>query len=193
MLGMFNLQIGRRPWNIQNWLKSKCVKSERFCRLMLLYTTVSFFAREPFRRSCLHCETNANWRQTMNVLWLWSVNFCASFQTFRAFSRFAFSPLFALPVVVIFVFIWIYALSTPPETSVKYYAPTVLCYGLAIFIECLAEPLWVLGQSVLFVKLKVGVKLKFNQTVRKNDAFSILYRHLSKRFILLWGNFCSLS
>lgn len=39
-------------------------------RLMLLYTTVQFLSREPFRRSCLIDTDNHNWPAIINVTWL---------------------------------------------------------------------------------------------------------------------------
>ena len=49
---------------------------------------------------------------------------------------------------------WIHLLDSPPD---PHYKLGVLCFAVAAVIEVLAEPLYVVGQSFLFVKLKVCI------------------------------------
>lgn len=106
-------------------------------RLMLLYSTLVFLSREAFRRACLSGSSGAghNWRQTINLLWL------------------------TLPLGVlwaaVFVCVWLWLLEVPDPRNIPHYAPAVWLFALAALQELLAEPLWVLAQAHMFVRLKV--------------------------------------
>ncbi|KAG7283212.1 hypothetical protein CRUP_004954 [Coryphaenoides rupestris] len=106
-------------------------------RLMLLYSTLVFLSREAFRRACLSGSSGAghNWRQTINLLWL------------------------TLPLGVlwaaVFVCVWLWLLEVPDPRDIPHYAPAVWLFALAALQELLAEPLWVLAQAHMFVRLKV--------------------------------------
>lgn len=52
-------------------------------------------------------------------------------------------------------FIWSTQLEVPDPSVIPHYHLAVLLFALASVIELLAEPLWVLGQALLFVKLQV--------------------------------------
>ncbi|KAL1230727.1 Protein RFT1 [Trichinella spiralis] len=98
-------------------------------RLMLLYGTVYYFSREPFRRSCLQREENSLRIQTINVMWLCpAVSFCLS---------------------LLFTFIWVFLLPDPSEdTSTKYYGISACIYALSTVIETFAEPLCIIAQNL---------------------------------------------
>ncbi|XP_051933265.1 protein RFT1 homolog [Hippocampus zosterae] len=106
-------------------------------RLTLLYSTLVFLSREAFRRACLSgsADGKRNWRQLINLLWL------------------------TLPLGVLWgallAAVWLWLLEVPDPQSVPFYGPAVLLFGLAGVQELLAEPLWVLAQVHMFVKLKV--------------------------------------
>ncbi|XP_058488382.1 protein RFT1 homolog [Solea solea] len=106
-------------------------------RLTLLYTTLVFLSREAFRRACLSggSGTNHSWRQVINLLWL------------------------TLPLGVLWaallVCVWLWLLEIPDPQTVPYYGPAVVLFGLSGVQELLAEPLWVLAQAHMFVRLKV--------------------------------------
>uniref|UniRef100_A0A8C9W411 Protein RFT1 homolog n=1 Tax=Scleropages formosus TaxID=113540 RepID=A0A8C9W411_SCLFO len=51
--------------------------------------------------------------------------------------------------------VWLWLLEAPDSHSVPHYAPAVGLFGLAALQELLAEPLWVLAQAHMFVRLKV--------------------------------------
>ncbi|KRZ11612.1 Protein RFT1 -like protein [Trichinella zimbabwensis] len=98
-------------------------------RLMLLYGTVYYFSREPFRRSCLQREENSLRIQTINVIWLCpAVSFCLS---------------------LLCTFIWVFLLRDPSEdTSTKYYGISACIYALSTVIETFAEPLCIIAQNL---------------------------------------------
>ncbi|NXH19833.1 RFT1 protein, partial [Bucco capensis] len=104
-------------------------------RLTLLYSTVVFLAREAFRRACLSGSTKRNWTKAINLLWLtvplgvfWSI---------------------------ILGLVWLHVLEVPDPSVVPHYQAGVVAFGLSAVIELLGEPLWVLAQAHLFVRLKV--------------------------------------
>ncbi|KAM4587771.1 man(5)GlcNAc(2)-PP-dolichol translocation protein RFT1 [Odontesthes bonariensis] len=106
-------------------------------RLTLLYSTVVFLSREAFRRACLSGEsgTNRSWRQVINLLWL------------------------TVPLGVLWAIllggVWLWLLEVPDAQIVPYYGPAVVLFALSGVQELLAEPLWVLAQAHMFVRLKV--------------------------------------
>ncbi|XP_034388677.1 protein RFT1 homolog [Cyclopterus lumpus] len=106
-------------------------------RLTLLYSTLVFLSREAFRRACLSgvSGTNHSWRQVINLLWL------------------------TLPLGVLWaallVCVWLWLLEVPDPQAVPYYGPAVVMFALSGVQELLAEPLWVLAQAHMFVRLKV--------------------------------------
>nr|XP_034962061.1 protein RFT1 homolog isoform X1 [Zootoca vivipara] len=104
-------------------------------RLMLLYSTVVFLAREAFRRACLSGSTRRNWTKTFNLLWtIVPLGVCWS---------------------VFLGWVWLDRLEVPDENAVPYYNFGVVAFGLSAVIELLGEPFWVLAQVHLFVRLKV--------------------------------------
>uniref|UniRef100_A0A8C9YXZ0 Protein RFT1 homolog n=1 Tax=Sander lucioperca TaxID=283035 RepID=A0A8C9YXZ0_SANLU len=106
-------------------------------RLTLLYSTLVFLSREAFRRACLSGVSGPNhsWRQVINLLWL------------------------TLPLGVLWaallVCVWLWLLEVPDPLTVPYYGPAVVLFALSGVQELLAEPLWVLAQAHMFVRLKV--------------------------------------
>ncbi|KAM3877563.1 man(5)GlcNAc(2)-PP-dolichol translocation protein RFT1 [Diretmus argenteus] len=106
-------------------------------RLTLLYSTLVFLSREAFRRACLSggSGTGHNWRQVINLLWL------------------------TLPLGVVWssllVCVWLWLLEIPDPHTIPHYGPAVGMFALAALQELLAEPLWVLAQAHMFVRLKV--------------------------------------
>lgn len=101
-------------------------------RLTLLYSTTLFLSKEAFDRACLSRTDRRDWRQIINLLW------CTL-------------PLAAVCAVCL-ALVWTQLLDRPPD---PHYTSGVLCFAVATVIEVLAEPLFVVGQAFLFVKLKV--------------------------------------
>ncbi|KAL0978355.1 hypothetical protein UPYG_G00169430 [Umbra pygmaea] len=104
-------------------------------RLTLLYSTLVFLSREAFRRACLSGGTDHNWKQVINLLWL------------------------TLPLGVLWasllVCVWLWLLEVPDPNTIPHYGPAVGLFALSALQELLAEPLWVLAQAHMFVRLKV--------------------------------------
>ena len=74
-------------------------------------------------------------------------------------SSFSFSLFLSVPLAVVcsgvLGLVWVYCLDHPDPSVVPYYGIGVICFALSTLIEVLAEPLWVVGQAFLFVRLKV--------------------------------------
>ncbi|XP_072845854.1 man(5)GlcNAc(2)-PP-dolichol translocation protein RFT1 isoform X2 [Pogona vitticeps] len=104
-------------------------------RLMLLYSTIVFLAREAFRRACLSGSTRRNWTKTFNLLWL-TVPLGVCWSIFLGW-------------------VWLDVLEVPDKNSIPHYNFGVVAFGLSAVIELLGEPFWVLAQVHLFVKLKL--------------------------------------
>lgn len=51
--------------------------------------------------------------------------------------------------------VWLWLLEVPDPQTVPFYKPAVLLFAFAGVQELLAEPLWVLAQAHMFVRLKV--------------------------------------
>uniref|UniRef100_A0A8C4XF20 Protein RFT1 homolog n=1 Tax=Erpetoichthys calabaricus TaxID=27687 RepID=A0A8C4XF20_ERPCA len=107
-------------------------------RLTLLYSTVLFLAREAFRRACLSGGAEQNWTQIINLLWM------------------------TVPLGTVWAlllgWVWLRLLETPDPLSIPHYEFGVLVFGLSAVVELLSEPLWILAQAHMFVKLKVVVE-----------------------------------
>ncbi|XP_053171753.1 protein RFT1 homolog [Scomber japonicus] len=109
-------------------------------RLTLLYSTLVFLSREAFRRACLSRGSGANhsWRQVINLLWL------------------------TLPLGVLWAAlltcVWLWLLEAPDPQTIPFYGPAVVLFAFAGVQELLAEPLWVLAQAHMFVRLKVAAE-----------------------------------
>ncbi|XP_033481769.1 man(5)GlcNAc(2)-PP-dolichol translocation protein RFT1 [Epinephelus lanceolatus] len=106
-------------------------------RLTLLYSTLVFLSREAFRRACLSgvAGTNHSWRQVINLLWLML-------------------PLGVFWAVVL-ISVWLWLLEVPDPQTVPYYGPAVVLFALSAVLELLSEPLYVLAQAHMFLRLKV--------------------------------------
>uniref|UniRef100_A0A8C5FY67 Protein RFT1 homolog n=1 Tax=Gouania willdenowi TaxID=441366 RepID=A0A8C5FY67_GOUWI len=106
-------------------------------RLTLLYSTLVFLSREAFRRACLSGVSGSkhSWRQVINLLWL------------------------TLPLGVLWaallVCVWLWLLEIPNVHTIPHYGPAVVLFALSGVQELLAEPLWVLAQAHMLVRLKV--------------------------------------
>lgn len=104
-------------------------------RLTLLYSTSIFITREAFNRACLSHVGKASWTQVINLIWL--------------------TVPFSVVVCGILSFIWTSYLQRPDPSIIPYYDIGVFTFALSTMIEVLAQPLWVIGQSFMFVKLRV--------------------------------------
>ncbi|KAG1659674.1 Protein RFT1 [Nymphon striatum] len=107
-------------------------------RLLLLYTTIQFLSRESFRRACITNLENQELRQTVNVLWL------------------------IVPISSIcgccMGYIWLNVLTPPSLEITSEYHIGVISVVIAVIIEAIAEPLFVIMQKLLFVKIRVFIE-----------------------------------
>ena len=105
-------------------------------RLTILYTTVLFVAREPFRKACLSVPkediNHITWPLLANLIWI----------TVPAGAALA----------ALMGYIWCYSLEQPNDPR---YMEAVWVYAASAVLELLVEPLWMLGQIFLFIRLKV--------------------------------------
>ncbi|XP_071485292.1 man(5)GlcNAc(2)-PP-dolichol translocation protein RFT1-like [Diadema antillarum] len=107
-------------------------------RLTLLYSTILFLAREAFRRACLSQPDKHCWPQVINLLW------CTV-------------PLGAVCAVIL-SYIWIALLTHPDPEIIPEYKFSVIAFAFSAVVELFAEPFWVIGQAMLFVRLKVVIE-----------------------------------
>lgn len=107
-------------------------------RLLLLYTTVQFLSREPFRRSCLSGDRERRWSAVINVAW--------------------FSVPVSVAIGVLSGFVWLRVLQKPDPDLIGGYAIGVYSVVSCVVIEMLAEPLYIVGQAFHYVKFRVLVE-----------------------------------
>ncbi|XP_014779942.1 protein RFT1 homolog [Octopus bimaculoides] len=104
-------------------------------RLTLLYSTGIFISREAFNRACLSHAGKTSWTQVINLLWLTV-------------------PCAAIASTVLGA-IWLHLLQRPDPLIVPHYSIGVFAFAASTVIEVIAQPLWVITQAFMFVKLKV--------------------------------------
>ncbi|XP_023571441.1 protein RFT1 homolog isoform X5 [Octodon degus] len=124
-------------------------------RLTLLYSTTVFLAREAFRRACLSGGAQRDWSQTLNLLWL-TVPLGVFWSLFLGW-------------------IWLQLLEVPDPDVVPHYGAGVVLFGLSAVVELLGEPLWVLAQAHMFVRLKVTA-----------ESLSVIFRSILIALLVLW-------
>jgi len=107
-------------------------------RLLLLYTTILFLAREAFRRACLSKSAEDKWPQVINLVWC------------------------SIPIGILFSgvlsVVWLWMIEVPDPHIVPHYHTGVLLFAISAIIELLSEPLYIVAQVLLYVKLKVLVE-----------------------------------
>uniref|UniRef100_A0A8D1VIC5 Protein RFT1 homolog n=1 Tax=Sus scrofa TaxID=9823 RepID=A0A8D1VIC5_PIG len=124
-------------------------------RLTLLYSTTIFLAREAFRRACLSGGTQRHWSQTLNLLWL-TVPLGVFWSLFLGW-------------------VWLQLLEVPDPNVVPHYGTGVAAFGLSAVVELLGEPLWVLAQAHMFVRLKVIA-----------ESLSVILKSILTALLVLW-------
>ncbi|XP_033746742.1 protein RFT1 homolog isoform X2 [Pecten maximus] len=104
-------------------------------RLTLLYSTALFISTEAFDQACLSKKEGKNWTQVVNLMWWsWPVSImCCGLLSF----------------------VWLFALALPDEDVVPHYGWGVISFAVATIITVLARPHFIIGQTHLFVKLRV--------------------------------------
>ncbi|XP_014287968.1 man(5)GlcNAc(2)-PP-dolichol translocation protein RFT1 isoform X1 [Halyomorpha halys] len=124
-------------------------------RLLLLESTILFLSREAFRRACLSKTTEHNWPQVVNLIWL-TVPLCAVLS-------------------ILFGWIWLYALTTPEQHITTHYTIGVWSICISCIMEMCIEPIFLVSQAFLFVKLKVLL-----------DTLHVVIRTITFTSLVLW-------
>lgn len=103
-------------------------------RLTLLYNTILFLSREPFRKAALSkTSSTRQWQYTFNLMWL---------------------PFLAGIVwATLLSLLWISPLLQQPDMHGDWIG--VACFTISALIELCVEPLWVLAQLTQHVSIKV--------------------------------------
>ena len=60
-------------------------------------------------------------------------------------------------------FIWLHLLELPDSSLISFYNYAVIGYALSAIVELLSEPLFVIGQVLLFIRIKVNYNDKIIQ------------------------------
>jgi oligosaccharide translocation protein RFT1 len=108
-------------------------------RIALLYSTIMFLAREPFRRALPNLkETENKCTEFKNSLWLVVIN-CSVLST-------------------VLVYIWINILNKPDEINVPFYNYSIYLCAVSCILECLGEPAYSIAQILLLAKIKVAIE-----------------------------------
>lgn len=102
-------------------------------RLALLYSTLQFLSREPFRRACLGSAARSNqknWQKIVNTIWL----------------GFVLAILLGIPLA------YTWKLNSPSKedlvgTSIEDYSEAVVIICLVVLVEMLAEPCFIYAQA----------------------------------------------
>ncbi|XP_023571440.1 protein RFT1 homolog isoform X4 [Octodon degus] len=71
--------------------------------------------------------------------------------------------------------IWLQLLEVPDPDVVPHYGAGVVLFGLSAVVELLGEPLWVLAQAHMFVRLKVTA-----------ESLSVIFRSILIALLVLW-------
>lgn len=134
-----------------NYLQSSALLGIIHVRLALLYTTLQFLSREPFRRACLGeaaKRDSRGWQKIVNTIWLGLV----------------FSFILSIPLA------YIWRLNSPgPEdlvgTTVSDYHVAVLLVCLTVIFEMLVEPCFIYAQAKAIPEHNPRVEV-FNVTLK---------------------------
>eukprot|EP00794_Sanderia_malayensis_P003237 gene3237-3718_t len=110
-------------------------------RLTLLYSTILFLSREAFRKACLskpYGQHKRNWRQLINLTWCCVPVGCA--------------------LGLLLAAIWAFCFEQPPQHFSTFYNRAIAVFAVSGVFELLAEPLWLVGQAFLFVRVRVLIE-----------------------------------
>uniref|UniRef100_A0A1B6DLV9 Protein RFT1 homolog n=1 Tax=Clastoptera arizonana TaxID=38151 RepID=A0A1B6DLV9_9HEMI len=124
-------------------------------RLLLLESTILFLSREAFRRACLSKSSEHNWRQVINLVWLTTPLCCT--------------------MCFIFGWLWLFVLEPPDSNITEHYKVGVLAIVISCIIEMFVEPMYLVAQAFLFVRLRVVM-----------DTINVVVRTTIFTTLVLW-------
>ncbi|KAI1294772.1 Protein RFT1 -like protein [Halotydeus destructor] len=134
-------------------------------RLLLLYSTIQFISREPFRRMVTSEAKSRKWSTMSNIIWL-------SFPVSIMFS-------------FVFATIWLKALTVPNRDEIPGYEFAVVAITCSVIVEMLAEPLNNYGQLNGYVKLRVTAEAI--ALFLRCSLMAICVRHNSRHSLYVFG------
>ncbi len=125
-------------------------------RLALLYTTVMFLSREPFRRALPSIDTKkSKWQSFLNSLWLVVPN--------------------GVCIAFVVGFLWLKIFQKPDETLVTNYDYAIVFCCLACVIELIGEPANSILQMLFLAKSKVAIEASSLFVFNVTFVFSALF------------------
>ena len=116
-----------------------------YVRLNLLDDTIIFLSTEGFRLAGLgHNRDSGNWQKTVNLMWL-TLSLATLWSSMMGW-------------------VWVTWLPSPPPELASQYHQAVIIVALAGVGQMLAEPPMVVGQVLMFVRLRVVVNMLWMTT-----------------------------
>ena len=134
-------------------------------RLNLLDDTIMFLSKEGFRLACLSHKGKEGWQKVINLMWL------------------------TVPVSifwsVIFYHIWVSYLPSPSLDLLEQYKEAALIVAVSGVGQMLAEPPWVAGQVLMFVRLRVVMDTVWVMT--RVVVLCIAVTYMPDRVVIVWA------
>jgi len=134
-------------------------------RLNLLDDTIMFLSKEGFRLACLGHKGNEGWQKVINLMW------------------------FTVPVSIfwssIFFWVWTSLLPSPSSDLLEQYHQAVLIVAITGVGQMLAEPPWVAGQVLMFVRLRVVMDTVWVMTRVVVLCLAVVY--MPEKVVVVWA------
>lgn len=121
-------------------------------RLMLLYTTIQFISREPFRRTLAPNSDKFSGNNTQSTRWQEIVRVNSLLIPWTCFVGFFAS------------IVWHYGFTQPAEELIDQYRLAIVGVAFSTLIESMAESFYIFGQRNDFIRLKVVIEGIFQMT-----------------------------
>jgi len=134
-------------------------------RLNLLDDTIMFLSKEGFRLACLGHKGKEGWQKVVNLMWL------------------------TVPVSmfwsIIFYQVWTNYLPSPSSDLLSQYQEATLIVAASGVMQMLAEPPWVAGQLLMFVRLRVVLDTVWVMTRVVVLCWAVTY--MPDRVVVVWA------
>jgi len=134
-------------------------------RLNLLDDTIMFLSKEGFRLACIGHKGNSGWPQLVNLMWL-----TVPVATFWS---------------ILLHSVWLYLLPPPSAELLNQYSQAVLIVACSGVLQMFAEPLWVSGQILMFVRLRVVMDTVWMITRVAVLCYAVTYT--PDKVVLVWA------
>jgi len=134
-------------------------------RLNLLDDTIMFLSKEGFRLACLSHKGKEGWQKVVNLMWL------------------------TVPVSIfwslIFYYVWTAFLPSPSSDLLEQYHQAVLIVAVSGVGQMLAEPPWVAGQVLMFVRLRVVMDTVWVMT--RVIVLCLAVTYMPDKVVVVWA------